>query len=165
MNRKGFTLIELVTTFALSTVIIIILINIVLVIRNIYTKYELKSNLLIEQSNLSSLINKKFTTDSLVSYIPCSESSFCYTFTFKDNTKSTLVVSEDYIKFDNYVYTLESGTTVEDPTMEIITVDVSNDTTNNSFLVIKIPIKNKLYSNEDFGFNIVYQYNSKKITL
>ena len=38
MNKKGFTLVELITTFALATVIIVLLINIVLLIKNIYSK-------------------------------------------------------------------------------------------------------------------------------
>lgn len=165
MNKKGFTLVELVTTFALSTVIIVILVNIVLVIKNIYTKYELKSNLLIEQSNLSSLINKKIYNNSLVSYEPCNESDFCYIFTFTDGTTSTLVVNKDSIRFDSYVYKLEGGSVIGDLSMKLIDVEVSSEEMNNSFYVIKIPIKNKLYPNEDFGLNIVYQYNSKKITL
>ena len=60
LNKKGFTLIELITTFALASVLIIILINIIIVIKNVYSKNDIRSELLIEQSNLSNLINKKF---------------------------------------------------------------------------------------------------------
>ena len=109
MNKKGFTLVELVTTFALSTVIIIILINIVLVIKDMYTNYELKSKLIIEQGNLSSLINKKFYNSVLDTYEPCSDSSFCYKFKFTDGTESTLLVTENTIRFDSYLYTLNNS--------------------------------------------------------
>ena len=162
MNKKGFTLIELVTTFALATVIITILINIVVIIKDMYTTYEAKSKLIIEQSTLSSLINRKFYEKSLSTYEPCFDTSFCYKFKFSDESTSTLVVGEDFIKFDSYIYKLTKGSKIEEPTMEIIDIDVTDITSNNAFYVIKIPIKNKLFGNEDFGINIVYQYNSNE---
>ena len=59
MNKKGFTLVELITTFALAAVIIAILINIVLIIKDIYVKYEIKTEMLIKQGELNSVINEK----------------------------------------------------------------------------------------------------------
>lgn len=165
MNKKGFTLIELITTFALVSVLIIILMNIIVVIKNIYSKNNVRGELLIEQSNLSNLINKRFDRDFLDSYFLCNETEFCYIFNFVDGSSSKLVVDDNYIKFDTYVYKIKKDTTISKPTLEIINIDVSNSEVNNSFLVIKIPVNNKRYPNEDFGLNIVYQYNSAKISL
>lgn len=166
MNKKGFTLIELITTFALATVIIILLINIVLVIKNIYTNNNIKSELLIEQSNLSNLINKRLTKDSLNYYESCSDSDFCYIFSFVDGTTSKLVVDDDFIKFDNYVYKIKNNTKIDKPTIEtIIDIEVSNTNSNNSFLIINIPITYKLTPNKNYGINVVYQYNSNYIEL
>ena len=165
MKSKGFTLVELITTFALASVIIILLINIIVVIKNIYSKTDIKTELLIEQGNISNLINKKLEKNYLLNYNPCNESDFCYSFEFLDGTISKLVVSDEYIKFDSYVYKVKEGTVIERSTIELIEVPTSNIEDNNSFLVIKVPIKHKLYPNEDFGLNIVYQYNSREITL
>lgn len=164
MNKRGFTLIELITTFALSTIIIILLINVVILIKNIYTENDIKTGLLIEQSNLSNLINKKFSSE-LISYIPCDESDFCFSFDFSDGTTSVLVVDNQYIRFDGYVYDVKDSSIIGVPSIDIIDVEVSNVDSNNSFLVIKVPISNKLYPKEDFGINVVYSYNSNKITL
>ncbi len=165
MKKNGFTLIELVTTFALSAVIIIILFNIVLVIKDLYTKYDIKSGIIIEQGNLSSLINKKFYDNTLISYEPCSNDDFCYIFKFENGIESKLEVYEDYIKFDNYRYEKKQGVVIGKPIMDKITVNVSNTSINNSFYIIQIPISNKLYKNEDLGINIVFPYNSNKIEL
>lgn len=165
MNRRGFTLIELITTFALATTIIIILINIVLLIKNIYNQNYIKSTLIIEQSNLSNLINEKLEPGALKSYTPCGDSNYCYNLDFVDGTTIKLVVDEEIIKVNTYVYKLPKGTKVENPTLELIDVEVTSVGVNNSFLVIKIPIKNKLYPKQDFGLNIVYPYNSNEVTL
>ena len=166
MNKKGFTLIELITTFALAAVIIILLINVVLIIKNIYSQNDIKSQLLIDQSNLSNVINKKLTEDALETYISCSDSDFCYNFNFIDGTSSKLVVTKDSVRFDNYVYKLQEGGVIENPVIDIILdIEVSNNEQNNSFLILKIPIKHKLYPNKNFGIDIVYQYNSNNTEL
>lgn len=165
MSKKGFTLIELITTFALASVLIIILINIIIVIKNIYSKNDVRSELLLEQSNLSNLIYSKFDKDFLNSYFPCDESDFCYIFNFVDGSSSKLVVSDTYIKFDGYVYKLKKGTKIETPSLELYDTEELSGSTENGFLVIKVPITNKLYPNEEFGLNIVYQYNFTEITL
>ena len=165
MNKKGFTLIELITTFALASIIIILLINIIIVIKDIYSKNDIRSELLIEQSNLSNLINTKFDKDFLNSYLPCNESDFCYTFSFVDGTSSKLVVSDTYIKFDSYVYKFKKGTQVLNPSLELFDTKELSGSEQNGFLVIKMPIINKLYPNENFGLNIVYQYDFNEITL
>lgn len=151
MNNKGFTLIELITTFALSTVIIILLVNVVLVIKNLYIKFDVKSKLLIEQSNLSNLMNKKIYNGNVNSHTSCGTA--CFTFDYIDGTSSILVVSEDKIAFDNYVYKAEDGVIIGE-------LNVYNPENFDDLLVIEIPISHNLYPNEDFGISIVYRYNS-----
>ena len=160
MNNKGFTLIELITTFALSSIIIIILINLVIIIKENYIKIDTKSNLIIEQSNLSNIINSKFNKLELISYEACFDTDFCYIFHFEENENSTLVVGTDYITFDNYTYKMFEGSAIGESVFEINNVETLTDDVNNSFLVIEIPINNKLYNNKNFGINFIYQYNS-----
>ena len=162
MKDKGFTLIELITTFALSAVIMILLIN---VIRNIYSKTDIKTELYINQSNLSNLLNKKINNGNLNSYTSCGNGEFCYEFKFLDGDSIRLTVEERRIKFGNFTYVLDKKTRAVNPTLTkefVVTEDINS---NDSFLIIKIPIKNDLYPNIDFGINLVYQYNSSKVTL
>lgn len=160
MNKKGFTLVELVTTFALASAIIVLLINIVVLIKNIYTKDDVKTKLYIEQGNLSNEINKTLRSGSILSYSECSDSSFCYEFNLIDGTSAKLIVNNDTIKFKNVVYKLPKNTTIGTPTFEKYNINVSNTDINDSIIQIKIPVTSKLYSNTDFGINFIYQYNS-----
>ncbi len=157
MNKKGFTLIELVTTCTLSCVIIILLINIVVILKNTYTKNNVKTNLLINQGNLSNALNSKIYRGSMVNHEACSEGLLCYNFTFVDGEVIKLLVEEKKIKFGNYTYSLKDGSYVSDASIydEYLDINTSND----RFMVIKIHIKNKLYPNEDFGINLVYFIN------
>lgn len=165
MNKRGFTLIELITTFALSAVIVTLLVNIILVLKNMYSKSNIKTELIINQGNLSSALNSKINYDNLISYSECSDASFCYNFNFSSGESIALKITDSYISFGNYVYKLLEGSQVLDPSVSKEYVSLEDVELDNSFLVIKIPITNKLYPNEDFGINLVYPYNSNKISL
>lgn len=165
MNRKGFTLIELITTFALATVIIIILLNIVSIIKNIYVQNNIKSTLAIEQSNLSKLMNEKFD-NKLLYYVACNEGDYCYIFSFENEESVKLVVEKNKIRFGEYTYKLDKNTEVKNPTLTRKYVDLDDTANTNNFLVISIPIVNKLYPKLNFGINLVYfnndyMYNEK----
>ena len=163
--KRGFTLVELITTFALSTVIIILLINVVLVIRNIYTKTNTRTDLYINQSNLSNIMNKKINKDNLVSYDPCDDGEECYQFSFNDGSSSKLIITENTIKFDEFVYKLDNKTQVGNVSIETHSVVGVDQNMNDSMLVIRIPITSLLYPNEDFGINLIYPYNSIQLSL
>jgi len=165
MNKKGFTLIELITTFALSTVIIIILLNIIFIIKNIYVQNNVKSTLSIEQSNLSKLINESFS-NKLQYYVSCSEGDLCYIFSFENEDSVKLIVEENKIRFGEYTYKLDKNTKVKNPTLTREYVDINDVENTNNFLIINIPIINKLYPKLNFGidfiyFNDTYTYNNK----
>ena len=165
MNKKGFTLIELITTFALATVIIIILLNIISIIKNIYVQNDVKSTLAIEQSNLSKLMNEKFD-NKLLYYVACNDGDYCYIFSFENEESVKLVVEKSKISFGEYTYKLDKNTEVKNPTLTREYVDLDDTENTNNFLVINIPIINKLYPKLNFGINLVYfnsdyMYNEK----
>ena len=153
MNNKGLTIVELITTFALTAVIIVLLMNIIVVIKNIYSKTNIKSELYINQSNLSNALNSKINRGNLDSYKKCSDSEFCYVFNFVDGESIKLIVQEKLIKFGNYIYQLNQKTYVEDPAL----------TNEDNFINIKIPIICELYPGINFGINLVYLNNATEI--
>lgn len=167
MKTKGFTLVELITTFSLTAVIVVLLLNVIVVIKNIYSKYDIKTELIINQNDLSIALNSKFINNNLSSYNICDNSSdeFCYEFNFKDGTKSVLKVDDSTIKFDNYVYKKLSGSKIGQASITYETLFISEQSENNSFLIISVPITNKLYDSQDFGVKIIYQYNSNVTNL
>lgn len=156
MNNRGLTLIELITTFALTAVIVVLLINVIIVIRNVYSKSTIKTELYINQSNLSNSLNTKINHDKLDSYVECTDSSFCYVFNFIDGESIKLVVTENKVKFGNFVYELQENARVENPT---INIDYLDSNGSNNILTLRIPIYCDLYPNIDFGINLVYLYN------
>ena len=160
MNKKGFTLVELVTTCVLASVIILILINTVIVIKEIYNKSNTKTQLLIKQGNLSNTINTVLRKDNLKDYQVCDAGLLCGIFITKDGNTNTLEVTNDTIKFNDFVYKIDKGSKIDEENLKICRKSISTSAIYDTILVINIPITNKLYKNENFGIKAIYQYNS-----
>lgn len=152
MNNRGFTLIELIMTFCLTSIIVFLLINVVTIMQEVYIKSNTRTKLLIEQANLS----KSFNSNEIVSWDYCYETEFCYELTFSDSSKSRLEVTENSIKFKDYSYNLDENSKVV--AKEFSTVDCLGCYKADKFLVIKIDIKNEILGDEDFGINFIKPY-------
>ncbi|MBE6139807.1 MAG: hypothetical protein E7174_04870 [Firmicutes bacterium] len=153
MNNKGLTLVELITTFALTAAIVVLLINVVVVIKNVYSNTTVKTELYIKQANLSNILNSKINYDNLTPYEECPEEypydveMFCYGFANGDpDSLVVLTVNDRVIRFGDFVYELD----------EFVEVGVPEIFEEKSFWSLKIPITSKLYPNIDFGINLVY---------
>lgn len=159
MNKKGMTLVELITTFALTAVIVVLLINVIVVIKNVYSKSSIKSELYINQSNLSNVLNSKINNDNLDYYEECviDNSLLCVDFNFINGESIRLSVSEKEIKFGEYIYKLDNNTKVMNPSINVEYINLEEN--GNNILTLRIPIQSTFYPNIDFGINLVYLYN------
>ena len=156
MKQNGFTLVELITTFALTATIIILLLNVVVVIKNLYTNTNIKTELYINQSNLSNVLNSKIRNGNLISLSECSEGQdylLCKIFEF-NNEEIKLLVKEKSITFGSYVYKLDDNTKVISPSLN----DTEYLSNGDNILNLKIPIVNELYPDIDFGINLIHVY-------
>lgn len=162
MKKNGFTLVELITTFALTATIVILLLNVVIIIKNIYSNTNIKTELYINQSNLSNVLNSKIKKDNLSSLQDCSEDGYllCQVFEFVNGESKKLLVSEKNITFGEYVYKLDDNSSVSNPNLNI--EYLSNG---DSLIILKIPIINELYPDSNFGINLVHIYNPSELVL
>ena len=162
MNKKGFTLVELITSFALASVIMIFIFNIVVLLKNNYISKSVRTDLMIKQSLLSQKINEDFKNNNVKNIATCDSVKKCYEITFADDSTKKLTISSDdkVITYGDYVYELTSASYANKINVSVKTINIEDVTLSNSVLVINIPIYNKKYTDTNFGINIVYQFNS-----
>lgn len=160
-NEKGMTIVELITSFSLSLIVMIFLFNIVLLLKDTYNYNSTKSSLVLEQSLLSSELNRDFSNEKIKEIERCSAGDFCYDITIKTSTgekQKRLSIDKDdkTIKYGNsYNYTL--GETEKFGDLKIYKNQTDASGNMNSYLVIEIPILSKI-SDEVFGVKIIYTY-------
>lgn len=162
MKKRGFTLVELITSFALASVIMIFIFNIVVLLKNNYIGKSIRTNLTLKQSQLSQKLNEDFKGNNVVGIRTCDSEDKCYEFAFANNVTKRLTISSDgkTIKYGDFVYNLANSSYTGTINVEIKRNEVDNNTINDSILSINLSIYDNKYKDVDFGINLAYQFNS-----
>lgn len=168
MNKKGFTVVELIVSFALTMIVVALLFQMLLGLKDLYISSGFKSQLLNKQALMSSKINNDFKNKEITMALKCGAN--CLTFFFNDDTSNKLIIDDknDLFAYGEYSTKLVDGSkfgdvVIRNETISILPGDLSN-TKFDSFIEIKIPIKHTLLK-EDYGVYILYQYNSNATSI
>lgn len=144
-NNKGFSIIELIVSFTICTVIMIVLFQIVLVLKDLYEKSAIKTTLLNRQNIIVNLIYSDILEKGLNNVSSCG--TYCITFDFTTVSKQLKYSSSDNtISYGDYVTEVLGGTTVGKVETSI----------QNGVMSASMPITHKLFNNKDFGIRIVH---------
>ena len=161
MNKKGFTTIELITSFTLASIIMIILFNIILIMKDNLSRVSAMTNTLVEKDNLSYNINKRLKDKELASLTMCSEGDKCYLFTYSDSTSDKLVysITDKTITFNNYTFEITDDMNVEAPTITEH-YDTMSSTTFNGYFILNIPIT---VDGKDYSIKVNKHFNTDSV--
>ena len=151
MNNKGFSLIELMTTFMLVSVILFMLVELLLSLKQIYNEGDLKTTLLINQANIERRINDDVFNSNIFSLSSCGTN--CLSITTDIGIKE-LKVEDNKIVYDGYSMKIAKGSTIGNLTFNEITSAINGQ--NASIYKIDIPLTNRLVEG-DYGIHIVKQ--------
>lgn len=156
MNKKGFTLVELIVSFALISTISIFLFQIVSIISNIYSEKGIKTELILQQSNISNVINKDiYLNEQSGNYVKriILVSNDEVNIRFAHGNYKTIKIdrSRNAITYENYTQRFLTGTNIGhiDVDFDYIT---SSSLTYDGVSTIRIPIS---YNNLKDSFDIL----------
>ena len=172
MKKNGFTVVELLITVSLTTVIVLLLTEIIIVVRNLYIENGIKTKLLTKQAILAKNINDDLLNLDITKIERCTGYDICVNFTYKESgsekTKKLIVDRKGkFIEYDGIATNLLSGSTFGNVAVyyEKILDTNGEKSKKNSIFNVEVPIYHTLFEQENFGFNVVYQYNSKAVTV
>ena len=159
MNKKGFTVVELIVSFTLAMTISVFLFQIVINLKNLYTNSTIKTELINIQSLVSRQMNENFKK-GIISVDECGDR--CYEFFYIDDTSDKLILSDDSIEFGNYKSKLPKNSYIRNETINISSSSTLSDSFDDSLLIINVPIYNENFKDEVYNIKIVYPYNSNE---
>lgn len=159
-NQKGFTVIELILSFSITTIVVVLLFQLLISLKNLYNETGHKTELFIKQATITEQINKELTSKTIISVDDCGEE--CIIFNFSDGSNSKLLINreENFIHYGKSATKLVLNSYFGDAKVEFYRNAANLHNSFDSFITIKIPIYYPTYEDENFGINIVYQYNS-----
>ena len=177
-KNQGFSIIELIVSFALTMIIVVILFEIIISLKNVYENSVTKSALVSRQNILTDYIYSDLNDSGLANINACGNN--CIQFIYKNGDTKNLSWEYEYdsdsqrqsfqkIKYGDYAIDLITNSkfdlslSASHSTYEFKGVSVCTSLKNYSsnliyFLDIKIPIYNTKFENQDFGLNILYTF-------
>ncbi len=161
-SEKGFTVVELVLSFSVTTIIVVLLFQVVVSLKNLYNNTGYKTELFIKQASITEQINNDLISNKIISVEDCGID--CIIFNFINGTSRTFSINrqQNLVNYGNYSTNLIKNSYFGEPNVEFYR-NLDNINNNiDSFISINIPIYYPLYENENFGINIIYQYNSNE---
>lgn len=159
-NNKAFTLVEMLVSFTLAMILVIIMFQLIINLKELYMSSGIKTELLNKQYLMTNKIYTDLNEKKAIYIENCDNPLICIQFTFQDGTVKRLQVDETNktITYDDYTIKLSNESYFK--TMDISTY---SSATNNKIFNVNIPIYNDLFKNTDFGINIVYPYNDTEV--
>lgn len=160
-NNKGFTTIELVVSFALIAVMMLLLFELVLYIKGLYLTSGIKTELLTKQGLMSTKLNDDLMNNEVTELTNCGVD--CLDITYNGTVTKRLIIDSvnGIYRYDSYATNLIHDSKFGVPTVIFDVVYDAEANEYDSYFMIKVPISHKLYNGEDFGVIAVYQFDSR----
>lgn len=159
MNKKGFTVLELIVSFTLATIIGVFLLQISLVLKNLITDLTIRSNILNSQAIITERMQDDFLNNDVRIALKCGKN--CVRFIFSDYSEKVFKIeNENTFKWGDYTLKLKNNSKFGDVKTNI-DKNVEETFFDDSLLTINIPVKNNILEGEIFDIKIVVPYNSE----
>lgn len=162
MNKKGFTVVELLTTFVLITIVVSLLIVISTTLSRVYTSTSIKTELFYKQSVISKELNDSFLTKPITMISKCTDSNNCIELSYSDLTTKKIRIDDNLIHIDNNGYDIVENSIIGDVKFDIIYSPIAHPYKPDAIFNLRIPITYKNIEG-DFGINLVYQFNREVV--
>lgn len=177
-NNKGFSLVELIVSFTLTMVIVVILFEIIVSMKELYVSSVTKTELLNKQNLFTDYIYSDIYNNGLNNISTCGDN--CISFGFQNGqTKNlewsfysteninqalqTLSYGDYKINLINNAY-FDTDISASNGTNTLTGVKICSSPVE-QYININLPIKHNMFENEDFGINLLYVYNDLSIDL
>ena len=141
MNKRGFTLVELIVSIGLISLVMVFLFNLLRDIKREESLSNSKNNDALNRAMIIRVIQNDFIELNLNVVNTCTEGEIlCYSFTYLNGDTKKLIVNKNNIIYDNEKWILESGEYTQEGSVYCSNKSYGN----NYYLKIFIPVINSI---------------------
>lgn len=161
MNKNGFTLLELLTSLTLTSIVCILMFQVIFTLKDIYVDDAAKTEMLIKKSNIIEEMNSTFKSNPITSIRYCDNGDInCFKFNLEGDLSYELSLNRELknIKFGDYTVKLSESAEIYDNLDICYYSETSaSNSVYDTFIKIRIPIKDNVLE-EKIDVNVIYQY-------
>ena len=163
MNNKGFTLVEMLVSFAIVSVISLIMMNVLFTVKERSEKSSALTELTVMQSNISKTIKNDLDDYTLISVVNCGTRCYDFTYSTIGTKRLSVNTTTNVIMYGSYSKTLPTGSNANSLVITSVTT-AGMPVGNNSIMKIVIGISNT-YNDMLYNVELFYQYRNTNITV
>ena len=170
-NSKGFSIVELIVSFTLTMVVVVILFEIILAMKDLYVNSVTKTELLNKQNLFTDYIYSDIENYGLNSIYVCGDNCISLSFNNGDTKNlewsfySTENISQalQSLSYGDYKINLisnasfDTSLSVSQGSYNLKGVKICSNPVS-QFINIHLPIKHTMFKDKDFGINLLYVY-------
>lgn len=172
-NNKGFSILELIVSFALTMIIVVVLFEIIIYMKELYEKSITQTELINRQNLLTDYIYSDIYNKGLNYTYFCDDN--CIAFVYDDENGTTKFLKWDTtfntISYGDYTVSLLKNTYFDQTlvlndvtyTATGIRICSNHNADGDAYFNIHIPMTNALFTNDDFGLNIFYTHDNSEM--
>ena len=160
MKNKGFTIVEMLSAFILSSIIIIIMFQLIINLKEIYQSSGIKTEMLNKKYIMTNKIYTDLNEKTLIAIQSCGTSCLDLTYATGEIKRLSQNINNRTITYDDYTIKINSGFEISDMQTELPT---ETEQSLNKLIKINIPIVNT--NDEDYSINIIYTYKGNQVSL
>lgn len=164
MKKNGFTLVELITTFSLISVVVLVLVQLILNVKKTYENLGVKTELLQMQGTLVDKLYTSLLTKNVQIISDCGENCLEFYYQNGENEKLTVDVQNKIISFGKYTASILDAVQLYPLETSISYAQKELVNKEDALIEIHIPIKEPIH-NQDFSIHVVFQYNQNTVSI
>ena len=177
-NNKGFSLVELIVSFSLTMVIVVILFEIIVTMKNLYVSSVTKTELLNKQNIFTDYIYSDIENYGLNSVFVCGDNCISFSYNnglvknlewsfYSDANVSQALQSLSYGDYKINLITnasFDTSLTLSNNGYTLTGVKICSNPINQYFN-IQLPIKHTMFKDRDFGISLLYVYQLGEVSI
>ena len=160
MKNKGFTIVEMLSAFILSSIIIIIMFQLIINLKEIYQSSGIKTEILNKKYIITNKIYTDLNEKMLIAIQSCGTNCLDLTYATGEIKRLSQNISNQTITYDDYTAKINSGLEMSNMQIEL---PLENEQVLNKLIKINIPIVS--VNDEDYSINIIYTYKGNQVSL
>jgi len=172
-NNKGFSILELIVSFGLTMVIVVVLFEIIIYMKELYEKSVTQTELINRQNLITDYIYSDIYDKGLNTLYLCGDNCIAFDYNDGDTKQLKWDTSLNTIGYGDYTVSLLKNTFLDQSlllsdgisTLSGAKICHSSNIHSDEYFTIKVPLTNALFPDDDFGLNIFYYYSNGEVSV
>ena len=166
LNKRGFTVVELLVSFAIISVILVAMFSVIFTLTTNYSTASVGSELISTQAVITKQLADDLLNDNITSVVTCGDK--CIDINYQASGIKRLEITKEnqrtLFKYGDFSKKLVDGSKFDKPTVTNNIIEGVASNRNNGIITFNFPITHNDIKG-DYGIHLTYQYDTRDYSI